>query len=437
MAEEPELQVERKDRYKFVYLIFILLGMGSLAAWNSFLTAVDFFKGYFGESFQFTIGFAYNAGAVPTMLLMILIGHKLRIGPRVHLSFIVTLIILCISPFITRFINAKVSLYLMLILIGITGIGSGLLCSSLFSLGAQFPPKYTQALMAGQGVVGIVVAIIRVITKLVLPGKKGLMPSTIIYFALAGVLNLFCMLGYWGLRHIKFSRYYLNKAEAGAKSKKPKLNEQEVSSINGDSLNDPLMSGPGVEAGLNYKDEESLMSRPKVEIKQVFKALSVHAPSVVLVFWITLFLYPGVTCSILPLTPALQKEGWFPVLLITCFALFDFIGRSLPSFFIMYRRRFWILTVSLLRLVFIPLFILSVHQVKIIKADPVAFLLVTALALTNGYHGTVTMIWGADVVRDHEKPIGGAIMSCFLNIGIFLGSLSAFIYSKAMAPGKK
>eukprot|EP01097_Dermamoeba_algensis_P005438 TRINITY_DN345_c0_g1_i1.p2 TRINITY_DN345_c0_g1~~TRINITY_DN345_c0_g1_i1.p2 ORF type:complete len:114 (-),score=14.38 TRINITY_DN345_c0_g1_i1:756-1097(-) len=68
--------------------------------------------------------------------------------------------------------------------------------------------------MTGSGVSGIIVGILRVVTKLSLSDDfEGKKKSAMIYFALGGFSMIFCVVGYWLLTKLEFSRVILQKQE--------------------------------------------------------------------------------------------------------------------------------------------------------------------------------------------------------------------------------
>jgi len=151
---ESDSHAEPKDTGSIVYFIFILLGLGCLSAWNSFLTAVDFFVQYLGERYQFFIGLSYNAGSLPTLLVMVFFGERMRRSLSLYLSLLALVLILVISPFVAEwgatpgYLDAAFWLSQFLVLL--TGVASGVANSNAFAMSASFPPKYTAAVMFGQ-----------------------------------------------------------------------------------------------------------------------------------------------------------------------------------------------------------------------------------------------------------------------------------------------
>jgi len=142
------------------------------------------------------------------------------------------------------------------------------------------------------------------------------------------------------------------------------------------------------------------------------------------VFFTTLALFPGVVPSLIPTNDHNLAE-WFQIIMLAIFMVGDFIGRSAPRLFILFSpKTLWIPTVC--RLVFFVLFVLCVKP-RIFDSDIAAYLLMAVFAMTNGYCGTLAMMFGPVGASDHEKETAGIMMSFFLNFGIFVAIHFAFV----------
>ena len=119
--------------------------------------------------------------------------------------------------------------------------------------------------------------------------------------------------------------------------------------------------------------------------------------------------------------------AWFSVILITTFNVFDTIGRFAGGFKQIFTP--WsVLFLTILRLVFIPSFVLI--QLKtdpswLFQSDWFKFVNMALFALTNGYNSTLCMIYGPSMAEDKNKERAGLIMNFHLVGGIFMGSLIA------------
>jgi len=103
----------------------------------------------------------------------------------------------------------------------------------------------------------------------------------------------------------------------------------------------------------------------------------------------------------------------------------------LPSFFILFNPRNLIIP-TLVRLAFFPLIVIMSYETPetpYLHSDGIAILIIAIFALTNGYLGTLSMIFGPSTVdlTENEKPTAGIIMSFSLGFGILLGQHVGFL----------
>jgi equilibrative nucleoside transporter 1/2/3 len=121
-----------------------------------------------------------------------------------------------------------------------------------------------------------------------------------------------------------------------------------------------------------------------------------------------------------------DNTGWFIVINIFIFQLFDLVGRTLPRWFkIIPARLLWVFTSA--RVVFGVLFILCLvpGSHRIFASNWASYVIMVFFAVTNGYCGTLAMMYGPANVLPHEKNLAGMIMSVFLQLGIFMAVLFA------------
>jgi len=120
--------------------------------------------------------------------------------------------------------------------------------------------------------------------------------------------------------------------------------------------------------------------------------------------------------------PELNAEHWYPIILITEFNFGDYFGRTLPKWercILFSYRTIWIPT--LLRVVFLPLFILSVAPNKFFGSDIWMYVFMFLFSVSNGYCGTLCMMFGPDRVDTRDKEKAGTVMVFCLTLGLTLG----------------
>eukprot|EP00033_Pygsuia_biforma_P002451 GCRY01002719.1.p1 GENE.GCRY01002719.1~~GCRY01002719.1.p1 ORF type:complete len:286 (+),score=13.48 GCRY01002719.1:415-1272(+) len=271
--------------------------------------------------------------------------------------------------------------------------------STSIAFATSYPAEMTTAFMSGNGVAGIVVAGIRIVTKLSIPNNDR--ASSFAYFETGAVIMVVSLILFFLLFKIPFSIACLNGAPA----------ENSTISAETTESSEEL-------ACLLESDSENLPSTSDV-VKRVFPA----AFCLFYVFFVTFVLFPGMFTIIKPKSSSAWGDGWFPILLLSAFMVFDLIGRTAPKWFSFFDAK-TLLFPTLLRMGFIPFVIFCVNP-RVLSVDFVPFVLISLLALSNGYLSTRAMILGPILAPPKGRGVAGIVMTLALNIGIVGGSFFA------------
>lgn len=149
-------------------------------------------------------------------------------------------------------------------------------------------------------------------------------------------------------------------------------------------------------------------------IKKIYPMLI----SCFLSFGVTYLVYPGVMLAVDP------DDGWYTTLNVAVFNLCDLAGRI----FCMWKRawppRWFIVVGSIVRILLFPyLFLCAVH---IIPTQAAAYVGTAVLAVTTGYFGTLSMVYGSDtpsLASAAERALAGQAGGVCLLLGCAIGSL--------------
>jgi Nucleoside transporter len=442
-------------------------------------------------SFEFLLTLAYNYPGIVMLFLNIRYGRLFPFSVRMAVGFVVGGICMMFVPIITTVpnVNSVASMWATLGAVFLSGVMASMLFGTVLGLSAIFPGQYTGAVMSGNGVAGIIVGLTRIFTKLAFADTvDGLRNSSVLYFVIAGLVMFFCAGSYGLLLRSKFGRYYIAKNEAATQTQTVSLlpssssssssedegedpllfrdaldsearnssvpNTPKNSEVSSSSYGSVLVPASADNAHVLYVDEsdasDSMKARrvdqrsplrgstdgtakrrrwknPKprsVSYWSVFKRIWPFALEVFWVFCVTLTIFPGMTLQIQSQFGE-DFQPWFGIILIFIFQLFDYIGRTLPKWMILFTpRTLWIPVV--LRTGIVVLFIFCINP-RYIYIDGFPYLFMAVFALTNGYCGTLAMMFAPDCVEDHEKESAGAIMGFMLNLGIFVAAHLALL----------
>ena len=385
-------------------MIHLLLGIGLLLPWNAYITADDYYESLWsGNNFTFWLSIAYNYPAIVFLLLNIRYGRSFPFGSRIFIGFTCLSACVVFVPIITSVYGADasdsekhISFWATLAAVFLSGCFASMLFGTVLGMASVFPMTMITAVMSGNGIAGVLVGLLRIVTKLAFPNTiDGLRNSSIVYFVLAAAILAVCAFSFVLLLKNQFGVYYLALNVKSCKPTSLDLEPEDKMMLPADAENEPQKVGYWV----------------------VFKKLWLEALEVFWVFFVTLTIFPGLTLQI-PSQFGPQFDAWFGILLIFDFQVFDYVGRTCPRWLMFFSRKtLWIPVV--LRSAFVILFLMCIPPMRIITIDGFPYLFMALFAWTNGYCGTLAMMFGPTRVEDHEKETAGAIMSFALNLGIW------------------
>ncbi|KAI7870168.1 nucleoside transporter-domain-containing protein [Spinellus fusiger] len=431
-TEEPE------DKASVVYWVFFLYGIAMLLPWNIFITASEFFfrrfrgSGYEG-TFQnyFSTSFTISDLVIFTYLLW-----KQSRSTSYHTDVITPLSVnAAVFGIMAITIETDSSgsdyFWFTLLLLVITGVSTAFAQVAVFAEASCLPPKYMQAVMSGQGVSGVAVAIFSILSALVgstdtTPDEEAVTRSAFLYFTTALVITLASLVGRFVIAKHPF--YIYQKSSVVIQSSTEQLSDEE--SI---SQSDYVYS----------KDSISLVRVTRKSAGLIF--------TVGYVFVITLALFPSITALIksvhrpednLVAAPSDRyrffDDDLFVAFHFLLFNVGDWVGRTIPiikCFQIFDTKK--LAFMSLLRTLFIPLFLVcnvivpEERGISVwVNSDTLYFLILWIFAVTNGWIGSLTMMAAPQqsfIKSNAEKSLVGNLMSFFLVFGLAMGGTFSFI----------
>ncbi|XP_026537034.1 equilibrative nucleoside transporter 1 isoform X2 [Notechis scutatus] len=356
-----------QDRYKAVWLIFFILGLGTLLPWNFFMTASEYFIDRLkdspsnissldsyanvndtGKEDSYNLGNVNVTGKkdVPLSYLQSIFTNVMTLCAMLPL-----LIFTCLNSFIhqripqqIRIISSLAAIFLvfmvtailvkvpmepltffiitMIKIVLINSFGA-ILQGSLFGLAGLLPTSYTAPIMSGQGLAGTFAAVALICA--IATGSE-LKESAFGYFITACVVIMIAIGSYIMLPHLDFFCFYSmkNKRENATSVTQAEM-ETKVDLIKKDGVN-------GVERN-HCRNGDSLASSHRSSVLGIFKKIWVMAVSVCLVFTVTIGVFPAVTAAVKPTIG--KNTPWVsyfnPVACFLMFNIFDWAGRSLTT----------------------------------------------------------------------------------------------------------
>ncbi|EXJ95378.1 solute carrier family 29 (equilibrative nucleoside transporter), member 4 [Capronia coronata CBS 617.96] len=395
------------------YAIFLLLGIAMLWAWNMFLAAAPYFQHRFRTSewilnhFQAAEISVSTVTNLTSMTALTKIQKGASYPKRITASLLINTVVFGILS-LSTLVPAPAGVYFGFLLIAIfcASFSTGLIQNGLFSFASGFGrSEYTQAIMTGQAVAGVLPPLAQIISVVAVPAKKAGDPgsadesptSALVYFLTATAISIISL----------FAFFYLLRKESQARALRA------ASKSTADETNEDLEPN----------------ERPEVPLTTLFKKLPFLSAAVFVCFGVTM-VFPVFTASIRSVR-GIDSAVFIP----TAFLLWN-IGDLLGRLATLWKRislthyPFALFCLAVARLLFIPLYFLCNIKGRgaVVQSDFFYLVVVQFLfGLTNGYLGSECMMGSGDWVAPEEREAAGGFMGLMLVGGLTVGSLLSFL----------
>ncbi|MED6216709.1 Epsin-1, required for endocytosis and actin patch assembly [Stylosanthes scabra] len=389
-----------KDDYHLAYIIYFSLGFGYLLPWNAFITAVDYFSYLYPDaSVDRVFAVVYMLVGLAGLFAIILYSHKSNAFVRINAGLALFVVSLLVVPLLDAFyVKGRVGLYTGFYVtvgaVGLSGVADALVQGSIVGSAGELPERYMQAVVAGTAGSGVLVSVLRIFTKAVYSqDASGLRNSANLYFAVSIVFVFVCMVFYNMVDKLPVMQYY------------KELKMQSVVTQDEDSVK---LTG----------------SAWRSTVWDVVGRVKWYGFGIVLTYVVTLAIFPGYITE--DVHSQLLKD-WYPILLITCYNVFDLVGKTLTSVYLLENGNVAVVS-CIVRLLFFPLFLGCLHGPKFFRTEIPVTILTSLLGLTNGYLTSVLMILAPKIVKFQHAETAGIVTVLFLVIGLAAGSVIAWFW---------
>ena len=426
------------DRFNMAYLILYLQGVGSLLPWNFFITAGGYFEEKFKsepdlkDSFESAFSVAAMIPNVLALLVNVFLTKQVNRNLRMITCLLLTLLCFIATAVLVKINTTSWTRGFFGLTIGIViliNMACAIYGGTFFGVAGIIGQKYTQALMGGQGLGGTFAAVASILS---LVGNSEPEDSAFGYFLTAVAVICFCFFAYGVFFRLHFVNYCLQRNEfselrGSQSSVKTSINALTVSSSSVVSIT----SLGSTASSVQYPVQE------KVPYCLILKQILPMAVSVCFVFTTTLALFPSVLSGIESVNKS-NRSIWTNKLFspLSCFLLFnlgDLTGRTVAGIvpYLTEKSRM-IPVLCIARIIFVPLFALCNYRPHnrrlpvLLKHDAYPIVINILFSVSNGYLGSLCMMYGPKLVHPKHAEIGGTIMALFLSCGLALGAALSF-----------
>ncbi|KFP74420.1 Equilibrative nucleoside transporter 3, partial [Apaloderma vittatum] len=415
------------DHFHGAYIIFFLLGVGSLLPWNFFITAKHYWM-YKLQNCSDQAGQAASdlrdyfesyisiASTVPSVLCLIgnfVLVNKVPASVRILSSLFVMLAIFLVITVLVKVDTSAWTTRFFALTIGcvvVVSSASTVFTSSIFGLSSRFPMKNLQALISGQAMGGTISAVASLID---LAAAADVTDSALAYFLTADIFIVICIMVYLLLPRLEYS----------SQEESPSL----AAVLPNSSVEDEAELGGTANTSFLTKSTSIPPLRPILR-KTAFLGFCLFY-----VFFISIIIFPSLSSNIESVSESsgsLWSTKYFAPL--TSFLLYNFAdwcGRQVTAWIQAPGPRSKLLPAFvLLRTIFLPLFILSNYQPRahirtvVFDQDVYPVVFTALLGLSNGYLGTLVMVYGPKIVPKELAEAAGVVMTFYLVLGLAVGS---------------
>ncbi|KAJ4363620.1 hypothetical protein N0V83_009916 [Neocucurbitaria cava] len=423
------IPIEQSEEQPFSwvdYSIFVLLGVAMLWAWNMFLAAAPYFQHRFASNdnllrnFQSAILSVSTVGNLGSVIVLSELQARANYPKRIKIALSLNAAVFTLLALSTKlFLNVSAGVYFAFLLIMVlsASLATGMCQNGIFAYVSGFGrEEYTQGIMSGQGIAGVLPAITQIISVLSVPQKKqhiddgqpqASSASAFIYFLTATLVSGITLLAFFHLLSRPSSKDRMRHYDSH-----------------------DTLEPSGAHSG----------AHKRIPLLRLYSKLFWLATAVFLTFAITM-VFPVFTAQITsvrdPATaPRLFQPATFIPLGFFFWNLGDFLGRTgpaLPSLRLTHRPRL-ILLLAIARLVFIPMYLLCNigGNGAVVQSDFFyLFIVQFGFGVTSGYLGSNCMMGFVEYVESEEVEAAGGFMSLALVGGLTAGSFLSFAAAKA------
>ncbi|KFQ44300.1 Equilibrative nucleoside transporter 3, partial [Nestor notabilis] len=414
------------DRLHGAYVIFFLLGIGSLLPWNFFITAKHYWMyklqncsdqaGPVGQAASdlrdFFESYVSIASTVPSVLCLIgnfLLVNKVPASVRILSSlFVMLAVFLVITVLVKVDTSAWTTRFFAL-------SASTVFSSSIFGLSSCFPMRNLQALISGQAMGGTISAVASVID---LAAAANVTDSALAYFLTADIFIIICIMMYLLLPRLEYSRYYMRSQEESPSlaTVPPESSMEDEAEPEGTTNTSFLTKSTGIPP-----------------LRPILQKTALLGFSLFYIFFISIIIFPSLSSNIESVSKS-SGSPWSTKYFapLTSFLLYNFAdwcGRQITAWIQMPGPKSKLLpALVLLRTIFLPLFILSNYQPRaqiqtvVFNQDVYPVVFTALLGLSNGYLGTLVIIYGPKIMPKELAEPAGVVMTFYLMLGLAVGS---------------
>lgn len=441
------------------YCAFFSSGASSVALWSCITLCLSLFDDKYPED---RVKFVFPVVNMSTLLIvclyMVMAGRQQRLGVRMHGSLATYAFFILIFLLVNVIaLHHDVGYPLTLFALMCSTVSSAVMQSSIYGLGGVFGPIFIQAIEGGKGFGAVLISVVRLVLKWCLEGaatsdkidpdqlKHNAKLTVGVLFGVALLIVTISWVSYWALLRTRFAQpllieYALVQHETPLISALSPLSSP-ISPVRRSHAffradeQSPLLASKKYDKGTlvileHYaNDEENAFEIGEEAENHAAAATVINVLHTALKPFFSLFFSSFVYLSCFPgivsitLTVTLNLGDWYPIVLVGCLNLGDFVGKNLPAYGLYFDvsnlHLAWPFQLSFL-LFFMGALVHPFDDIAIIVAG---FL----LGLITGYVATSSIILAPNMCSEYQREVAGMIGGLSSIIGLYAGSYNGLV----------
>ena len=388
-----------------------------------FLAAFPYFAYRFASSAWLVSHFpsAISSVATFTNLASVSLLTRLQAGAsyptRITIALIINIVIftlLAMSTILFRQISAAVYFGFLMVIVFTSSLACGTSQNGVFAYASGFGiGEYTQAVMTGHAIAGVLPCIAQILLVLSVPSNSDVNEGTGQESPKSAFAFFLTASGVSAIALAPFLLVLVRRHGERASEARGKLD------------------------AIDGAEEDERIERKTVSLWTLFHKLRWLALAIFLAFGVTM-LFPVFTAKIQSVhaaenAPRLLQPACFVPLALLFWNTGDLLGRLatlIPRLAAAVEYPRAVFSISLLRIVFVPLYYLCNIDGRGAAVNSDVFYLVFVqflFGLSNGFVGSISMMGPSRWVEPHEREAAGGFMGFMFVVGLTVGSLTSFL----------
>ncbi|XP_041985580.1 equilibrative nucleoside transporter 3 isoform X2 [Aricia agestis] len=401
-----------KDRWRLIYITLLVHGLGTLTAWNMFITARDYFVSYklkdapqYANNFMPYLGWAAQVPNLAFSWFNIFVKIGGNLTTRIVWSLCMEVLIFVVTVVLAMVDSSQwpeIFFWLTMVLVFFLNGFNAIFQNTVYGVAARLPPQYTGAVVLGSNICGTLVAFLEWGSASFTGSQRT---SAIYYFIVGMFVLLICFDTYFALPLNRFYRYHETLQER------------------------TLRVNPALAA-----NQPAAPKRTPYAL--ILKQAAVQLYNIFIVFFVTLTIFPTVHSDIHPMTFK-ADGGAFDSFLhanfvrLTCFITFNMMAMigNITASAVQFPSPKWLWLFTTIRILFIPLFLLSNYLPAgrertlpvLVTNDWAYWALAVVMGWSSGHGSSLGMMYVSGTVAPEHAATAGMIGGATLVTGIVTG----------------